>query len=372
MKAIKAKIGATVFLVIIIVLAGILIYSSEKSSGGFGKGLHPADYYEQLGSGRVRCNLCPNRCNLSGGQIGICRARKNVDGKLYSLVYGKVATKHVDPIEKKPFFHVLPGSMAFSLATTGCNLQCKFCQNWQISQIFPWETEETDMTPEAVVDAAYKSGAKLIAYTYSEPTVFYEYMRDIAKLARQRGLKNVVVSSGYINPEPLKSLLPYIDAYKIDFKGFSDKFYEKMTNGKLQPVLDTMKIIKESGVWLEVVNLVIPGENDSDADIKGLAKWVMDNLGPDVPLHFTRFHPEYKIQNLPPTPLETLVKARKIAMDAGLHYVYTGNIDNPEGETTYCPKSREEAIVRKSYFVTANRLIDGKCGDGEIIPGVWK
>ncbi|MBC7074329.1 AmmeMemoRadiSam system radical SAM enzyme [Candidatus Parcubacteria bacterium] len=335
--------------------------------------MHLAMYFEELGGGLVQCKLCPNRCVLKPGEIGRCKARKNIDGKLYSLVYGKVASVHLDPIEKKPFYHFLPGSKAFSISTTGCNLQCKFCQNWQISQVFPWEVKTVEMTPEQVVEEAIKSGAKSIAFTYNEPTVYYEFMLDVAKLAKEKGLKTVIVSSGYINPEPLRNLLPYIDAFKIDFKGFSNKFYEELTVfGRVEPVMEAMKIIKQSGKWLEIVNLVIPGYNDSDEDIKNLALWVKENLGEDTPLHFTRFHPDYKLLNVPPTPIETLLKARKIAMDLGLKYVYAGNILDIESNTTYCPDSKKPAILRQGFQVLQNNLKNGYCESGEKIPGVWE
>lgn len=370
----KAKIGAILFLVIIVAWAGFLIYRQQRAASGSAGDFYPAKYYEQLNNGMIRCNLCPNRCILSEGQIGICRARKNIGGQLYSLVYGKVVAAHLDPIEKKPLYHVLPGSNAYSIATTGCNLQCRFCQNWQIAQVFPWEVETVEMSPERVVEEAFKSGARSIAYTYTEPTAFYEYMLDTAKWAHERGLKNVVISAGYINPEPLRELLPYIDAYKIDFKGFDDKFYQKMTvTGSVGPVLEAMKIIKEEGVFLEIVNLVIPGENDSEQDLKNLILWVRDNLGEDVPLHFTRFHPDYKLLNVPATPLETLKRARQMALDLGLRYVYTGNIYDPDGSTTYCPDSGEVAIRREGFFVSENNLDErGRCPDGQQIPGIWE
>lgn len=366
------KIGAVIFLIIIIGLAGFLIYGREKSSRSSAEDFYPAKYYEKLNSNMVRCNLCPNRCILSSGQIGLCRARKNIAGELYSMVYGNVVSVHVDPIEKKPLYHFLPGSKAYSIATTGCNLQCKFCQNWQIAQIFPWETQSIKMTPQQVVEEAIKKGVKSIAYTYTEPTVFYEYILDTAKIAHKNGLKNVVISAGYINPEPLRELLPYIDAYKIDFKGFDDKFYQKMTAGHVEPVLEAMKIIKNQGVWLEIVNLVIPGENDSEKDLKNLILWVRDNLGPETPLHFSRFHPDYKLLNLPPTPLETIIRAREIALEQGLKYVYTGNIYDPEGSATYCPDSGEAIIKRQNFFVTENNLKNGQCPNGEKIPGIWQ
>jgi len=365
---------ALLFAVFLLLFSLFFIYRIEKAQKELPENYHLGKFYETLDNNFVRCQLCPNRCLLAPGQIGLCKARKNIDGKLYSLVYGRVASFHLDPVEKKPLYHFLPGSLIFSIGTTGCNLQCKFCQNWQIAQVFPWEIESKEMTPEEVVEAAIKSGAKAIAFTYNEPTIFYEYMLDIAKIAKEKGLKTAVISAGYINPEPLKELLPYIDAYKIDFKGINNKFYQEMTiSGKVEPVMETMKIIKESGVWLEIVNLVIPGENDSEDDLRNLILWIKNNLGDDVPLHFTRFHPDYKLLNLPPTPIETLQKARKMAIDLGLKYVYIGNVDDIDGSTTYCPNSKEKAIVRKGFFVLENNLDEnGYCKSGEKIPGIWK
>lgn len=372
MKITKAKLSAVLFLIIVIGLAVFLIYGREAGEKFSSADFYPARYYEKLENKMVRCNLCPNQCILSEGQIGVCRARKNIEGELYSLVYGKVVAVHLDPIEKKPLYHFLPGSKTYSIATVGCNLRCKFCQNWQIAQVFPWEVETEDMTPQEVVDEALKSGAPSIAYTYTEPTAFYEYMLETAKLARENGLKNVVISAGYINPQPLRELLQYIDAYKIDLKGFNDRFYQEMTAGHVGPVLEAMKIIKEEGVWLEVVNLVIPGENDSEEELKDLILWVKDNLGSDTPLHFTRFHPDYKLLNLPATPIETLKKAREMALNLGLKYVYTGNIYDPEGSTTYCPESGEAVIDRQGFFLVKNELENGQCPTGEKIPGIWQ
>lgn len=369
------KFFAILFLILIIGLTGYLIYNREKSNQLTNtdvNNFHQGKFYEKLSGNMVKCNLCPNHCVLSEGRIGLCKARKNIEGELYSLVYGKVSSQHVDPIEKKPFFHVLPGQNAYSIATTGCNLSCLYCQNFEISQVFPEDVQSKDMTAEEVVDDALKSKSPIIAFTYNEPTIFYEYMYDIAKLAKENGLKTVVVSSGYINQEPLKELLPYIDAYKIDLKAFKEDFYQKFTNGHLEPVLETMKTIKASGVWLEIVNLLIPGENDSEQEIREMAKWIKENLGDDVPLHFSRFYPMYKLQNLPATPEETVIKARKIAMEEGLKYVYVGNISYPEGEDTYCPKSGQIAIERQGYLVVSNNLKNGLCKDGEVIAGVWE
>lgn len=333
---------------------------------------HEALFYEPVSDQAVQCSLCPNQCVLSPGQWGACKARQNIKGKLYSMVYGRIATAHVDPIEKKPFFHVLPGSKAFSIASTGCNMRCLFCQNWEISQSFPEDVESQAATPEQVVEQALQSGSQSIAFTYNEPVINYEYMLDVAKLAKDRGLKTVVISNGFLNEEPLKELLKYIDAYKVDLKAFDQRFYSKFTGGRLEPVLRTLKVIRESGVWLEVVVLLVPGENDSPESIRAMARWIKENLGDSVPLHFSRFHPQYKLQNLPPTPPEVIVRAREIALSEGLKFVYTGNIANPESETTYCPESGAEAIVRRGYFVTANNLNDGACPDGEKIPGIWK
>ncbi len=355
--------------------AVLFIYRREQALNAESRNVttgHEASYYEPLSDQMVQCSLCPNQCVLSAGQWGACKARKNIRGKLYSMVYGRIATSHVDPIEKKPFFHVLPGSAAFSIATTGCNLRCLFCQNWEISQCFPEDVQSQSATPEQVVAAALQSGSQSIAFTYNEPVINFEFMLDTAKLAKSRGLKTVVISNGYILEEPLKELLKYIDAYKVDLKAFDERFYKKFTSGHLEPVLHTLKVIKQSGVWLEIVVLLVTGENDSPEKVRAMARWIKENLGDSVPLHFSRFHPQYKLQNLPPTPPEVVIRAREIALEEGLKYVYTGNIDNPEGEATYCPRSGEKAIVRQGYLVIANNLNDGVCHDGEKIPGIWK
>jgi pyruvate formate lyase activating enzyme len=372
------KIFAILFLLAIVGLAALLVWSREKSGAAVPRTaanasrLHEAAWYEKLANNLVHCQLCPNSCRLPEGQIGLCRARQNVGGTLYSLVYGQIASAHVDPIEKKPFFHVLPGSQAFSLATPGCNMRCLFCQNWEISQAFPWEVETTASTPEEVVAAALRSGAQSIAFTYSEPTIFYEYMLAIAKLAKAKGLKTLVVSNGYINPEPLKELLPFIDAYKVDFKAFDPKFYSSVTGGSRDPVLQTMKTIREHGVWLEIVNLLVPGQNDDEEQVRQLARWVKENLGDEVPLHFTRFHPMHKLSNLPPTPIETVVRAREIALAEGLKFVYAGNIPSAIGDSTTSPKTGQIVIERKGYYVLRNALVNGLTPDGEKIPGVWQ
>ncbi len=377
------KILAFLFFCAVAGLAALLVHSRERARSaeaavpppaapGAGGELHEAAWYEKLAGGRVHCQLCPNSCRLSDGQIGMCRVRKNVGGKLFTLSYGQIAAIHVDPIEKKPFFHVLPGAQAFSLATPGCNMRCLFCQNWEISQSFPWEVDTTPTTPEQIVAAALRSGAQAIAFTYSEPTIFYEYMLDIAKLAKAKGLKTLVVSNGYIQPGPLKELLPHIDAYKVDFKAFDPEFYAGLTGGRLEPVLQTMKIIRESGVWLEVVNLLVTDKNDGEEQIRKLARWVKENLGDDVPLHFSRFHPMHKLSNLPPTPIERVLRAREIAIEEGLKFVYAGNIPVATGDSTCSPKTGRIVIERKGYCVVRNDLTNGVAPDGEKIPGIWQ
>ena len=379
------KLLAILFLLAVTGLATLMVWSreqaaraaapaplSESESPAAAQGLHEAMWYESLAGGLVYCQLCPNSCRIPDGQIGLCRVRQNIGGRLYSLSYGRIAAQHVDPVEKKPFFHVLPGSRAFSLATPGCNLRCLFCQNWEISQAFPWEVSTRATAPEDVVEAALASGCASIAFTYTEPTIFYEYMLDIARLAKLRGLKTLVVSAGYIQPGPLKELLPFIDAYKIDFKAFDPEFYTRLTGGGRDPVLDAMKTIHTSGVWLEIVNLLVTDQNDGEDQVRALARWVKDNLGSDVPLHFSRFHPMHKLSNLPPTPIDRVVRAREIALEEGLHHVYTGNIPFAPGDSTYSPKTGQKLIERQGYFVVTNHLVDGLAPDGERIPGIWK
>lgn len=321
----------------------------------------------------VQCGLCPFKCFLPEGQRGRCRVRMNSGNKLRTLVYAQPVSVHVDPIEKKPVYHMLPGSSIFSIATVGCNLRCAFCQNWEISQAFP-ETERGQLyTPEEVVRDAILTGSKAVAYTYSEPTVFYEYVLDTAKLAKKAGLRNVLVSAGYINPLPLKELAQYFDVIKIDLKGFNEKFYRDVVGGHLQFVLNTLLELKKAGVLTEVVNLVVPGLNDNMDEIKKMCEWIYIYLGPDTPLFFSRFTPQYKLTNLPPTPIETLEKARDIAMAQGLRYVYIGNVPGHSGENTYCPNCKNIVVKRYGYEVLELNLKDGRCGFcGWKIPGIWE
>ncbi len=320
----------------------------------------------------VRCNLCPHGCLIAEGQRGHCRVRENRGGRLFSVVFGNPCAVHVDPIEKKPFYHFLPTAAAFSIATAGCNLRCLYCQNWTISQFPPEETENVDLPPEGVVRYALQAGAPVIAYTYTEPTVFYEYMLETARQGRAAGLKNVVISAGFINPEPLRALCAAVDAIKIDLKGYDEGFYRNICGAELRPVLETIRIIYESGIHLEIVNLVVPTLNDRLDQLRGLARWLAREISPDVPLHFTRFTPQYKLTNLPPTPVETLERAREVALEEGMRFVYVGNVWGHPGSHTYCPRCGALLIAREGFNVTAYRLQDGACPDcGEPIPGVW-
>ncbi len=367
-----AIVGAAALALVARERAAVAVAAAPGPGAAGTNGLHEAQWYDKLAGGMVHCRLCPNSCRLPEGRIGLCRARQNVGGALYSLVYGQVAAVHVDPIEKKPFFHVLPGAKAYSLATPGCNMRCLFCQNWEISQSYPWQVATTPTTPEQVVAAALRSGAAAIAFTYSEPTIFYEFMLDVAKLAKAKGLKTLVVSNGYIQPEPLAALLPFIDAYKVDFKAFNPKFYAELTGGSREPILQTMKAIRAAGVWLEIVNLLVTDRNDGEDEVRALARWVKDNLGDDVPLHFSRFQPMHKLLNLPPTPVERVQRAREIARAEGLKYVYVGNVPPSPGDSTFSPRTGQVVIERQGYHVVRNWLENGVAPDGETIPGVWR
>lgn len=342
---------------------------------------HLAMYWRSLGKELVLCELCPRRCVLRPGERGECRARENRNGRLYTMVYGLPCAVHADPIEKKPLFHVLPGTRSFSIATAGCNLKCKFCQNWTISQYPPEETDNYYLPPKDVVEMAKRSGSPSIAYTYTEPTIFYEYMLETAKLAKESGIMNVMHSAGYINEAPLRELCKYLDATNIDLKGFSDEFYQELTDATLEPVLHTLKILKEEGIHTEITNLIIPTKNDSPEEIRKMCKWIVENLGREVPIHFSRFWPQYKMRNLSPTPVKTLEMAKRIAREEGLKYVYIGNVPGHGGENTYCPKCRRLLIQRVGFHVLRNNLsyaftrgkIEGRCKYcGARIPGVWE
>ncbi|MBU2561341.1 MAG: AmmeMemoRadiSam system radical SAM enzyme [Nanoarchaeota archaeon] len=322
-----------------------------------------AMFYEKLDRMKVQCHLCPNECIILHGKRGSCRVRENRAGTLYSLVYGLPCTAGVDPIEKKPLFHFLPGTKAYSIATPGCNLHCKWCQNWQISQRGPEDVDCFEMSPQEVVDNALKAGCKTIAYTYVEPAIFYEYVLDTAKLAKKAGLKNIMVTNGYINQKPLKELYKYIDACNVDLKGFTEEFYVKYCQGHLKPILDMIKTVKKMGVWVELTTLIIPDLNDDSATIKKQCDWIVKELGPDVPLHLSRFFPYYQLAHLPPTPPETLKAAYDIAKGTGLNHVYVGNMKLDNTEDTFCPKCRKKLIDRSAFFtVNSIKVHDGRCG----------
>lgn len=383
MSSINFSMPKKIFLSFILLIFVIVVFFLCKGfisnlSGSFAADrlappeLKEALYWQAAGGGKAQCFLCPRRCLIPLGQRGFCRARKNIKGKLYALTYGQPVAIHIDPIEKKPLFHVYPQTQSFSIATAGCNLRCKFCQNWEISQLDPETVKVTFVSPQDIVREAKASGAKTIAFTYTEPTIFYEYMLDIAKLARQEGIACVMHSSGFINEEPLRQLAKYLTAANLDLKGFSDKYYSSYCEGDVASVLNSLKLLKEEKVWVEVTNLLIPSANDADEDIRNLCLWVKDNLGPDTPVHFSRFFPMYKLVDLSPTPLKTLIRARQIAGEIGLYYVYIGNIPENVGEDTICPVCAKLLIKRIGYSILERNVINKKCKFcGAKISGVW-
>ena len=333
---------------------------------------HEALYFDSLDGKNVRCRLCPRGCVVPDGRRGHCRIRENRGGKYYALAYGRPCVSNLDPIEKKPFFHVYPGSKAFSIATVGCNFECKFCQNWDISQASPEDVSVPYRSPADISRMAGKSGAKVVAYTYNEPVVFYEYVADCARAAREAGLGSVMDSNGFICQEPLKALIPLLSAIKVDFKGFSDTFYRDICGGELQPVRDTLKTLAASGLWFEIVVLLIPTLNDSADEVKRMTEWIARECGPDVPVHFSRYHPDYKLANVPPTPLETVQRARDIALSQGCRFVYLGNVPGDEGQNTYCPSCKLLLVRRVGYYVAEMKIAGGKCSAcGAKIPGLW-
>jgi len=330
------------------------------------------DYYHQLPNGNVVCGICPNSCALSDGDRSVCRSRVNINGKLYTLAYGNPCAVHLDPIEKKPLFHFHPQSKALSIAATGCNFRCLNCQNWQISQVKPEAVRHYDLFPEAVVQKAKKNQAAAIAYTYTEPTTYFEYMFDTAKIARQNGIFNLWVSNGFINHEPLLALCKVMDAANVNLKSFSDKLYRKLNGGRLQPVLNTFKTMHDQGVHFEMTTLVVPGYVDDPEMIKSMCGWILKNLGPDHPLHFLRFFPRYKLDRLPPTPVSKLTKFRELAMKEGIRYVYVGNVPGHEGNHTYCHNCGKLLIERTGYHIPEFNLSGSHCKFCQTrIPGVW-
>jgi pyruvate formate lyase activating enzyme len=330
-------------------------------------------FYTKLPDAKIRCEICPKKCEIADLERGYCGNKENRKGIYYSLVYGNCCSAHIDPIEKKPLFHYLPSTEAFSIAAAGCNFECKFCQNWNIAQYRPEQVDGFYLPPAKVVSLAKEKNCPTIAYTYSEPVVFYEYMYDTALQARREGIGSVMISNGYINEAPLTELCRHLTGVKIDLKGFSETFYKEYCSGELKPVLDTLKSLRRIGIWYEIVVLLIPTLNDSRDEIRRMCGWIKAELGVEVPLHFTRFHPMYKIQNLPSTPVKTLEEAHTIAREAGLHYVYLGNVPGHEGENTYCPKCKEVVIGRVGFHIVKNVLKKGACpACGHRIPGVWE
>ncbi|GAB7028372.1 AmmeMemoRadiSam system radical SAM enzyme [Geotalea toluenoxydans] len=332
-----------------------------------------AMFYERKAGDTVKCGLCRFRCLIPSGKRGICMVRENQGGTLYTLVYGKAIAEHVDPIEKKPLFHVLPGSRSYSIATVGCNFRCLHCQNYAISQPSGGTLEimGTELSPEEIVANAKRSGCASISYTYTEPTIYFEYAYDTAVLARAAGLKNIFVTNGYITPEALSQIRPYLDAANIDLKGYSDRFYKEVVHAMLQEVLDSIVEYKRQEIWIELTTLVIPNWNDSDADLEGIARFIAGKVGIEVPWHVSQFYPTYKLLDQPRTPLATLDRARQIGKNAGLRYVYEGNVPGSQGEHTFCPECGELLIHRTGY-ITASKLAEGKCGRCKFaIDGIW-
>jgi len=320
--------------------------------------------YELLEENKVKCNLCNHRCIIKEGRRGICGVRENRGGVLNTLVYGRLIARHIDPIEKKPLFHLMPGSLSYSIATVGCNFRCRFCQNADIAQM---PSDRNGMivgdyfSPQDVVDAALKGDCKTIAYTYTEPTVFFELAYDTAKLAHQKGIKNVFVTNGYMTAEAINMISPYLDAANVDLKAFTNDFYKTYCGAKLAPVKETLKLMKSMGVFVEVTTLLIPGLNDSRDELEELAAFLAGSLGTETPWHISRFHPTYQLTDRPSTPVETLVMAREIGIKAGLKYVYTGNVPGESGEKTFCYKCGKILIDRWGFYIRENLIENGRC-----------
>lgn len=328
--------------------------------------------YEKTDNGKTICNICPNHCVLSNGDRSICRSRVNIDGKLYTLAYGNPCSVHLDPVEKKPLFHFLPQSRAFSLAATGCNFRCLNCQNWEISQVRPEEVRSYELFPEQAVERAQRANAEAIAYTYSEPITFFEYTIDTARIARENGIKNLLISNGYINRDPLLALCETLDAANINLKSFDDKIYRKLNGGTLRPVLETLKTLAGQNVHLEITTLIVPDYVDDPDMIRSMCKWITDDLGPDHPLHFLRFFPHYKLDRLPPTPVAVLEEMRSIAMEEGIRYVYIGNVPGHDANHTWCHNCGELLIERRGYNISASGISKGICKSCDTkIPGIW-
>ncbi|MCL7971785.1 MAG: AmmeMemoRadiSam system radical SAM enzyme [marine benthic group bacterium] len=350
-------------------------------SAGTLRDVFPTRYWSRTEDGRVRCDLCPRQCRLRDGQRGLCFVRANVGGRVVLTTYGRSSGFCVDPIEKKPLNHFLPGTPVLSFGTAGCNLTCSFCQNWHISKSREVHTLAEEASPEGIARAAVGLNCRSVAFTYNDPVVFHEYAIDVAAACRDEGIRTVAVTAGYVCDEPRREFYRWIDAANIDLKGFADSFYRRLASGELEPVLDTLRYVRhETDTWLEITTLLIPGENDSDGEIHSLTRWVADELGPDVPIHFTAFHPDWRLRDVGPTPAATLRRARSIALENGLRFAYTGNVVDPSGQATLCPECGKTLIARDGYRIDAWRLSgEGECdacgtaiaGVFEDRPGVW-
>ncbi|WP_024851567.1 AmmeMemoRadiSam system radical SAM enzyme [Hydrogenovibrio kuenenii] len=334
----------------------------------------PVDFWHQLDNGLIQCDLCPRECQLNEGQRGFCFVRGRADDKMWLTSYGRSSGFCIDPIEKKPLNHFLPGSAVLSFGTAGCNLACKFCQNWDMSKARDMDRLLDQAAPEALAQAAKQNGCASVAYTYNDPVIFYEYAVDTAQACHEQGIKNVAVTAGYISPKPRETFFQHMDAANIDLKAFNERFYKKLTGSSLAPVLETIDYaVNEANTWVELTTLLIPGENDSEKEITEMSEWVLEHCGPDVPLHFTKYHPDYRMMNNPATPQQTLETARDIAMKTGLNYVYTGNVIHPEGQATYCPHCGKKVIGRAYYEITDWHLNEGCCeGCGTPVAGIFE
>jgi len=334
---------------------------------------HPAMLWEKQQDGKILCRLCPNRCVIAEGKVGFCQVRKNLGGQLVSLNYNRLCAANEDPIEKKPLFHFMPGSSSISIACVGCNLRCEFCQNWQISQMArdQGRLAGQGVDPADIVSHAKHAQCQSISYTYTEPTIFFELAYDTSKLAHEAGLKNVFVSNGYVSLEALETIEPYLDAINVDLKGFTEDFYHHRCHAHLEPVKQSLRWLAKSRIWLEVTTLVIPGQNDSDQELKLIAHFIADELGPQVPWHISRFHPDYQMTDVSPTPLETIEKALEFGRQAGLRYCYGGNTPGHPSENTYCYRCKKLLIERRGFYVEKMNIVDGKCPDCQsVIDGV--
>jgi pyruvate formate lyase activating enzyme len=335
--------------------------------------LHEAMHYTKIDEQTVRCELCPHRCMLQNGTRGFCRVREPRNGMLHTLVYQRPCTVHIDPIEKKPIFHMLPGTLSFSIATAGCNSRCKYCQNWQISQSKPEDTINTHLSCADVVRNARQGNCRSIAYTYTDPIAFYEYTFDTAKRAQSQGIKNVLVTSGYINPKPLSELCQYTDAANVDLKAYDDDYLRTICAESLEPLLEALTVMKQRDVWVEITNLVVPTLNDDMKTIRAMCGWIREHLGADTPLHFSRFWPMYRLKNLPPTPVATLETAHDVARAEGLNYVYIGNVPGHKANNTYCPTCKKVLIRRTGYRIYENNIQQSRCRFcNRQIAGIWE